>query len=161
MATLPGLPVPSGEPAINPEPRKQIGAAACGTAARHGYSGPLHILLEAPEGLAAKFELAKEQGGQFIEFYYQEMDRAGYGDSDLREICRLSAAYNMPVTYHLPWSAPEDDLGQYDVPEGRNRLCAMMERGFAIGAKYMVLHLGAYPDGERRRPVLIRVRKII
>ena len=47
-ATLPGLPVAVGEPAINPEPRKQI-AAAVRRAARE-RNGPLHILICEPEG---------------------------------------------------------------------------------------------------------------
>ncbi|MDR2076347.1 MAG: cobalt-precorrin-5B (C(1))-methyltransferase CbiD, partial [Desulfovibrio sp.] len=48
--TLPGLPVPPGEPAINPEPRRQIAAAACEAAAAHGCSGSLHLRLCAPSG---------------------------------------------------------------------------------------------------------------
>lgn len=49
-ATLPGLPVPVGEGAVNPVPRSQI-AAAVGMAAREaGYAGPLHILLSVPDG---------------------------------------------------------------------------------------------------------------
>ena len=50
LVTLPGLPVPPGEPAINPEPRKQIVFAALEAAARHSYSGPLHICVSVPEG---------------------------------------------------------------------------------------------------------------
>lgn len=48
--TLPGLPVPPGEPAINPEPRKQIAAAVNAAAGESGHSGPLHLCLSAPEG---------------------------------------------------------------------------------------------------------------
>ncbi|MDR1242638.1 MAG: cobalt-precorrin-5B (C(1))-methyltransferase CbiD [Deltaproteobacteria bacterium] len=48
--TLPGLPVLPGEPAINPEPRKQIAFAAREAALQYGYSGPLHLFLQAPQG---------------------------------------------------------------------------------------------------------------
>ncbi len=48
--TLPGLPVAVGEPAINPEPRKQIAVAAHAAARAAGYDGPLHLLLSVPEG---------------------------------------------------------------------------------------------------------------
>ena len=48
--TLPGLPVSVGEPAINPEPRKQIAVAACLAAEKAGYDGPLHLLLRVPDG---------------------------------------------------------------------------------------------------------------
>jgi cobalt-precorrin-5B (C1)-methyltransferase len=51
-ATLPGLPVLPGEPAINPEPRKQIAFAAREAALRCGYAGPLHLFLQAPQGQA-------------------------------------------------------------------------------------------------------------
>jgi cobalt-precorrin-5B (C1)-methyltransferase len=47
-ATLPGLPVPVGEPAINPEPRKQIRAAA-GLAAE-GFAGRILVTVEVPDG---------------------------------------------------------------------------------------------------------------
>ena len=50
VVTLPGLPVAVGEPAINPEPRRQIAAAACEAAFAQGYTGPLHILVSVPEG---------------------------------------------------------------------------------------------------------------
>ena len=49
-ATLPGLPVAQGEPAINPEPRKQIAFAACEAAAACKISGPLHIEISVPDG---------------------------------------------------------------------------------------------------------------
>ena len=49
-ATLPGLPVAVGEPAINPEPRKQIAVAAHAAARAAGYDGPLHLLVSAPDG---------------------------------------------------------------------------------------------------------------
>jgi cobalt-precorrin-5B (C1)-methyltransferase len=48
--TLPGLPVLPGEPAINPEPRKQIAFAAREAALQYGYSGPVHLFLQAPQG---------------------------------------------------------------------------------------------------------------
>ncbi len=48
--TLPGLPVVPGEPAINPQPRLQIAAAACEAAGENGYDGPLHILVTVPDG---------------------------------------------------------------------------------------------------------------
>lgn len=48
--TLPGLPVPPGEPAINPEPRRQIAAAACEAAARNSYDGAIFLYISAPEG---------------------------------------------------------------------------------------------------------------
>ena len=49
-ATLPGLPVAIGEPAINPEPRKQIAVAAHAAARTAGYDGPLHLLVSVPDG---------------------------------------------------------------------------------------------------------------
>ena len=48
--TLPGLPVVVGEPAINPEPRKQIAVAAHAAARAAGYDGPLHLLVSVPDG---------------------------------------------------------------------------------------------------------------
>lgn len=48
--TLPGLPVTIGEPAINPEPRKQIAVAAHAAARAAGYGGPLHLLVSVPDG---------------------------------------------------------------------------------------------------------------
>ena len=48
--TLPGLPIPPGEPAINPEPRKQIARAVCDAAVRSGYCGEIHILICSEEG---------------------------------------------------------------------------------------------------------------
>ncbi|MDR2893347.1 MAG: cobalt-precorrin-5B (C(1))-methyltransferase CbiD [Deltaproteobacteria bacterium] len=50
IVTLPGLPVRPGEPAVNPEPRKQIALAAREAASAAGYHGPIHLLLRAPEG---------------------------------------------------------------------------------------------------------------
>lgn len=49
-ATLPGLPVPPGEPAINPEPRKQIAFAACEAAKACGLSDALHLEISVPDG---------------------------------------------------------------------------------------------------------------
>jgi cobalt-precorrin-5B (C1)-methyltransferase len=51
VVTLPGLPVRPGEPAINPEPRRQIARAEREAAQAAGYEGPLHILLEIPDVL--------------------------------------------------------------------------------------------------------------
>lgn len=51
LVTLPGLPVAPGEPAINPEPRKQIACAALEAAERHAFPGPLHLLIRVPEGV--------------------------------------------------------------------------------------------------------------
>jgi cobalt-precorrin-5B (C1)-methyltransferase len=53
--TLPGLAAAPGEPAVNPEPRKQIAFAAREAALRYGHSGPLYLFLQAPQGR----ELAK------------------------------------------------------------------------------------------------------
>jgi cobalt-precorrin-5B (C1)-methyltransferase len=49
-ATLPGLPVPVGEPAINPEPRKQIEKAV--RLAAEGFAGRILVAVEVPEGEA-------------------------------------------------------------------------------------------------------------
>ncbi|WP_319583138.1 cobalt-precorrin-5B (C(1))-methyltransferase CbiD [uncultured Pseudodesulfovibrio sp.] len=49
--TLPGLPVPVGEPAINPEPRKQIEAAAR-LAAGDLEAGRILVTVEVPDGEA-------------------------------------------------------------------------------------------------------------
>ncbi|WP_338668363.1 cobalt-precorrin-5B (C(1))-methyltransferase CbiD [Pseudodesulfovibrio methanolicus] len=48
--TLPGLPVAVGEPAINPEPRKQIEAAV--RRAAEGFAGRIEVTIEVPEGEA-------------------------------------------------------------------------------------------------------------
>lgn len=48
--TLPGLPVAAGEPAINPEPRRQIAFAAKRAAEQTGYRGEIHIFLCAEDG---------------------------------------------------------------------------------------------------------------
>jgi len=119
------------------------------------------VLLRAPGGIEPKFERTRALGGQFIEFYYQEMDEAGLGEPEYREIRRLSAAYGLPVTYHLPWHDPTDDLGQYEEGKGRKHLLHMMERGHAIGARYMVLHMGAYPKDKPRLVTLERVLRIV
>lgn len=50
VVTLPGLPVAVGEPACNPEPRKQIAFAALEALEECGGSGPLHILVVVPDG---------------------------------------------------------------------------------------------------------------
>jgi cobalt-precorrin-5B (C1)-methyltransferase len=54
--TLPGLPVPPGEPAINPVPRKMLREAIGEVAAAHGGSGDVEIEIAIPggEALAAK-----------------------------------------------------------------------------------------------------------
>jgi cobalt-precorrin-5B (C1)-methyltransferase len=46
--TLPGLPVAVGEPAINPEPRKQIEAAV--RRAAGGFAGRILVTIEVPDG---------------------------------------------------------------------------------------------------------------
>ncbi|UZP68956.1 cobalt-precorrin-5B (C(1))-methyltransferase [Desulfovibrio mangrovi] len=48
--TLPGLPVPVGEAAINPEPRKQIAAAVRELCVRYGYTGGVEVLVSVPDG---------------------------------------------------------------------------------------------------------------
>ncbi len=48
--TLPGLPVSVGEPAINPEPRKQIAATVLECCARHGYRGHVEVTIAVPGG---------------------------------------------------------------------------------------------------------------
>lgn len=50
--TLPGLPVPPGQPAINPEPRKQIAAAVAEALAAHGFQGSARVTVEVPKGEA-------------------------------------------------------------------------------------------------------------
>lgn len=48
--TLPGLPVPVGEPAINPEPRRQLAAALRATCAEAGWKGTVRVTVRVPEG---------------------------------------------------------------------------------------------------------------
>ena len=48
--TLPGLPVPPGEPAINPSPREQISLAVQEVLDLAGSSAPLEITIEVPDG---------------------------------------------------------------------------------------------------------------
>ncbi|MBU1003872.1 MAG: cobalt-precorrin-5B (C(1))-methyltransferase [Proteobacteria bacterium] len=50
--TLRGLPVPPGEPAINPEPRRQIAAAVAEALAVHGFQGGVRVTVEVPCGEA-------------------------------------------------------------------------------------------------------------
>ncbi len=54
--TRPGLPVPPGEPAINPVPRKMLREAIGEVAAKHGGAGDVEIEISIPggEALAAK-----------------------------------------------------------------------------------------------------------
>lgn len=54
--TLPGLPVPVGEPAINPGPRGMIRTAIAAVAARYGAAGDVVVTVSVPggEALAAK-----------------------------------------------------------------------------------------------------------
>jgi cobalt-precorrin-5B (C1)-methyltransferase len=54
--TLPGLPVPPGEPAINPMPRQMLREAIGEVAEEHGGSGDVEIEISIPDGeaLAAK-----------------------------------------------------------------------------------------------------------
>lgn len=47
--TLPGLPVPIGEPAINPGPRKQLAFALNQLCQKNAYTGGLEITLAAPK----------------------------------------------------------------------------------------------------------------
>jgi len=55
-ATLPGLPIAVGEPAINPAPRAMMGEAIAALAAEHGAPGDvvITISIEGGEALAAK-----------------------------------------------------------------------------------------------------------
>jgi len=50
--TRPGLPIPPGEPAINPVPRRLIAAAIAEIAAQHGGSGDAVVRIEVPGGAA-------------------------------------------------------------------------------------------------------------
>ncbi|MFV0422360.1 cobalt-precorrin-5B (C(1))-methyltransferase CbiD [Oleidesulfovibrio sp.] len=50
VVSLPGLPVAVGEPAINPEPRKQIAAAILEVCAGYGFSGAVDVIITVPEG---------------------------------------------------------------------------------------------------------------
>ncbi len=50
--TLPGLPVPVGEPAINPGPRAMIRAAISAVADRHGAAGDVVVTVSIPGGEA-------------------------------------------------------------------------------------------------------------
>jgi len=54
--TLPGLPVPPGEPAINPVPRRMIAAAIAEVAAANGQAGDVEVEIAVPggEALAAR-----------------------------------------------------------------------------------------------------------
>jgi len=54
--TRPGLPIPPGEPAINPVPRQMIRAALAEVAASHGGTGDVEVEIAIPggEALAAK-----------------------------------------------------------------------------------------------------------
>ncbi|BBD09702.1 cobalt-precorrin-5B (C(1))-methyltransferase [Desulfovibrio ferrophilus] len=48
--TLPGLPVPPGEPAINPEPRKQIATAVTEAITSQDFQGSVRVTVEVPAG---------------------------------------------------------------------------------------------------------------
>lgn len=50
--TLPGLPLPPGEPAINPVPRQMIAAAIAEVAAAHGGHGDVVVEISVPDGAA-------------------------------------------------------------------------------------------------------------
>jgi cobalt-precorrin-5B (C1)-methyltransferase len=50
MVTRPGLPLPTGEPAINPMPRRMIGDALRAEAALHGRAADVHVEISIPGG---------------------------------------------------------------------------------------------------------------
>src|SRR5579859_5220013 len=50
MVTKPGLPIPPGEPAINPMPRQIMAAILAETAAAHGGTGDVEITISVPGG---------------------------------------------------------------------------------------------------------------
>lgn len=50
LVTLPGLPVPVGEPAINPEPRRQLAFAMHHECAAAGWRGTVRVTARVPEG---------------------------------------------------------------------------------------------------------------
>lgn len=50
LVTLPGLPVAVGEPAINPEPRRQLAAAVRAECAAAGWRGTVRVTARVPEG---------------------------------------------------------------------------------------------------------------
>ncbi len=52
LVTRPGLPVPPGEPAINPAPRRQIAEALREAMASAGFNGAASVLVEVPDGEA-------------------------------------------------------------------------------------------------------------
>lgn len=52
MVTRPGLPIPPGEPAINPVPRRMMREAVAGVAADHGGSGDVVVEISVPGGAA-------------------------------------------------------------------------------------------------------------
>ena len=56
MVTKPGLPIPPGEPAINPVPRQIMAATIAETAAAHGGTGDVEITISVPGGV----ELARK-----------------------------------------------------------------------------------------------------
>ena len=56
MVTRPGLPIPPGEPAINPVPRQMLRQAIAEVASAHGDAGDVEVEIAVPDGeaLAAK-----------------------------------------------------------------------------------------------------------
>ncbi len=52
LVTLPGLPVPVGEPAVNPGPRKQISKALAEVAAETGFTGAVAVTIGVENGEA-------------------------------------------------------------------------------------------------------------
>lgn len=56
LVTLPGLPVPPGQPAINPDPRRQIIAAVSEALDHANFTGSALVTIEVPQGeaIAAK-----------------------------------------------------------------------------------------------------------
>ncbi len=52
MVTKPGLPIPAGQPAINPRPREMMASAIAQIAARHGVAGDVAITIGVTDGAA-------------------------------------------------------------------------------------------------------------
>ncbi len=63
VVTLPGLPVPVGEPAINPGPRKLIAELVAAIAHDHGDSGDVEVTISIPGGDVIAKQTANERLG--------------------------------------------------------------------------------------------------